>query len=367
MFCVLSFSIRFSIGNEIAELTPIVTSSRAVSCYQAYGLTFVCDFALPELTAVDKSQMPLGVVPDVVIQVGQFLSPAEVQLATAPGAAFEDVTRFEAHQSSLLFSDVGRFTITGGRHILVEPLEGRGASTWRLPLLGPVLALLLEQRGLFVLHAGAVEMGGVAVAFLGEKGQGKSTLNAAFASAGYPLFSDDVVALTWPESHNSTAFPLALSGFAQIKLVPDAVRAVLRGAPSDWPAVAPELSEVDKRVFMAPLAAHPRPLRHLFVLASLDEDHKEDEHKADSVSAAEDEAVRLRALTPQQALIHLMPHTFAARFGDLYLKDGRKRTHFTQCVRVVRECRVWELARRRDLNLLPSTIDKVARAVEAAQ
>jgi hypothetical protein len=187
---------------------------------------------------------------------------------------------------------------------------------------------------------------------MGEKGQGKSTLNAALSCAGYPLLSDDVVALTWSAAPTMDS-PLALSGFAQIKLVPDAVRAVLGGESADWPAVAPELAEVDKRSFTAPLAEKALPLRHVFVLSSLDAD-----------DSGED--VRLRLLSPQEALIHLMPHTFGARFGELYLKEERKKTHFRQCARLVNECQVWELARRRDLKLLPATIDAIARAVSAS-
>lgn len=322
--------------------------------YYAYGLTFASDFLLPELPAIPPAQASKAdTTPDVVIELGAALSLEFVKNAAAEGAPLENSLRFSAQSARLLYSGVGRFTVSEGRHVLVEPLEGRGPSTLRLPLLGAVLALLLEQRGLFVLHAGAVDMGGFAAAFLGDKGQGKSTLNAALARAGYPLFSDDVVALSWPDA-SELKFPLTLCGFAQIKLVPDAVRAVLDAEPADWPAVAPELAEVDKRSFSAPLAAHPLPLRHLFILSSLDE---EDEGA---------EEVRLRALTPQDALLHLMPHTFAARFGEFYLKDERRKTHFMQCARVVRECQVWELARRRDLALLPSTLESIARAVGAS-
>lgn len=322
--------------------------------YYAYGLCFASDFALPELSAalpVPASESHAA--PDVVIELGSAITLDFVRSVTAEGAPLENSLDFSARRAQLLYSGVGRFTITDGRHILVEPLEETGASTWRLPLLGSVLALLLEQRGMFVLHAGAVDMGDFAAAFLGEKGQGKSTLNAALSCAGYPLLNDDVVALTWPGAPK-TGFPIVLPGFAQIKLVPDAVRAVLGSDPADYPSVAPELSEFfEKRSFQAPLATNALPLHHLLVLSSLDAD-----------DSGED--VRLRPLSPQEALIQLIPHTFAARFGELYLKEERKKNHFRHCARLVSECQVWELARRRDLTLLPATIDAIARALGAS-
>ena len=325
-------------------------TSLLISRHQSHGLTFACDFNLPELLRASDDQPP-----HVVIQVGDYISSEVVRSAGSPNFVLENVIDFQVGESSLFFSEVGRFTVTQGRHILIEPLQGTNPSTWRLPLLGSILALLLEQRGLFVLHAGAVDMGGFAAAFLGEKGQGKSTLNAALASAGYPLFADDVVALTWPD--DKQPYPLTLCGFAQIKLVPDAVRGVLQSEPGTLPAVAPELAEVDKRSFMAPLAVRPAPLRHLFVLSSLPDEIQDE---------VQDEGFQLRALTPQEALLQIMPHTFGARFGEMYLKDERKKAHFRQCARVVNECQVWELARRRDLALLPATIAAIARAVGAS-
>ncbi len=321
--------------------------------YRAFGLIFSSDVPLPEFSRFGTDcevQSAPPIQPDVVIEVGAFLSPEWVKSALLPGAPVDDLLNFSASRAQILISGVGRFTVTDGAHVLIEPLKSRGPSTWRLPLLGSVLALLLEQRGLFVLHAGAVDVGGFAAAFLGEKGQGKSTLNAALAQSGFPLLSDDVVALMWPRD-DKTELPLALSGFAQIKLVPDAARAVLGGDPENWPAVAPELNQIDKRSFMAPLAPRSLPLRHVFVL--------------DSPESAENggDDIQLIALSPQDALIQLMPHTFAARFGELYLHGDRKKTHFKQCARLVSACRVWKLSRRRDLALLPATLDCIAKAV----
>jgi hypothetical protein len=63
-------------------------------------------------------------------------------------------------------------------------------------LLGPVLGLLLRLRGVTCLHASAISVGDRAIAFVGSEGAGKSTTAAMFAQMGYPVISDDVVAIT---------------------------------------------------------------------------------------------------------------------------------------------------------------------------
>jgi ABC-type glutathione transport system ATPase component len=74
---------------------------------------------------------------------------------------------------------VGAFLVRGGREIMIDAVPGVDARTLRLSLLGPALALVLHQRGRFVLHASTVAVAGSAIAFLGEKGWGKSTIAAA--------------------------------------------------------------------------------------------------------------------------------------------------------------------------------------------
>src|SRR5690349_8355036 len=62
-------------------------------------------------------------------------------------------------------------------------------------LLGQVLSFVLVARGLEPLHATAVVVNGGVVGFLGDCGQGKSTLGAAFVRAGHALLTDDLLVL----------------------------------------------------------------------------------------------------------------------------------------------------------------------------
>lgn len=316
----------------------------------AYGLHFESEFTLPELPVLPSEQQ--GETPNVVVEVGPTLSRASVEALVTPDAPIANVMTFDETQCRVLFSEVARVSVREGKHAFVEPVEGTTSEAWRLPLLGSMLALLLEQRGLFSLHAGAVEMPGpdgpVACAFAAEKGQGKSTLNAALSLAGFPLLCDDVLGLDM-----SDKVPVALRGFGSVKLVPDAVRAVVKCSPDELPQVAPEIAQVsgiDKRHFTTSLAPHPRPLRHVFLLNSHEDADRDD--------------IELQPLPIQDALAMLLPHTFGVRWGDLYLTPKRSAIHLKACAQIVTGCHVWKLSRRRDLALLPQTIELIAHTAQ---
>jgi hypothetical protein len=62
-------------------------------------------------------------------------------------------------------------------------------------LAGPLAAVILGQLGYPILHASAVATPAGAVAFLGRKGHGKSTIAASFLRRGASLLTDDMLLL----------------------------------------------------------------------------------------------------------------------------------------------------------------------------
>lgn len=62
-------------------------------------------------------------------------------------------------------------------------------------LLGPVIGCILRLKNQVCLHASVVNINQQAIAFIGEKTAGKSTLIANFAVMGYPILSDDIAVL----------------------------------------------------------------------------------------------------------------------------------------------------------------------------
>ena len=100
-------------------------------------------------------------------------------------------------------------------------------------LFGPVMGFVLRLRGTVCLHASAVAIDDRAIALVGLPGAGKSTAAAAFACRGFPVLSDDVVALADKGSQI-----LVQPGYPTVNLWPDSVR-TLFGSEDALPRITP--------------------------------------------------------------------------------------------------------------------------------
>ncbi len=108
-------------------------------------------------------------------------------------------------------------------------------------LLGPVLGFVLRLRGQTCLHASAVVVKNQAIAFVGKAGAGKSTTAAVFAKLGYPVLSDDVVALV-DRGNNFLVQP----AYPVIRLWSKSVKNLFN-APDALPRIVPTHPTWDKR------------------------------------------------------------------------------------------------------------------------
>jgi hypothetical protein len=192
-------------------------------------------------------------------------------------------------------------------------------------LLGQVLSFALIARGLEPLHATAVVIGDGAVGFLGDCGQGKSTLGAAFVRAGHALLTDDLLVLR----EHDEGFRAA-AGPPRLKLFAEPARRILgsgfRGTPMNGRA--------GKLVFpLAARAAHgSAPLRALYVLRP--------QRRA--------RAIRIRALSSRRAFVELTRNTFNA----CVLDADRLARQFDLATRVASRVPVRTLAYRRSFDRL---------------
>src|SRR5262245_40200779 len=142
---------------------------KAKFSYSAYGLGIQSEISLPELPPARGNS-------DVWIRFGTAKWPGLTQ-AGKPYSFFLDGTDIY-----LSWHDAGVFLVRGGQEIIVDPLPGVNEAVIRLFLTG-ALAMILHQRGVLVIHASVVAISGQsAVAFLGERGWGKSTMAAALHS-----------------------------------------------------------------------------------------------------------------------------------------------------------------------------------------
>ncbi len=111
-----------------------------------------------------------------------------------------------------------------------EPLTIEDLATY---FLGPVMGFVLRRRGVTPLHASAVVVGGVGVAFSGEAGAGKSTTAAALALRGAPAVCEDIAAIEENRGHF-----FVQPGYPRVCLWPDAVEKLL-GTKEALPNLTP--------------------------------------------------------------------------------------------------------------------------------
>lgn len=90
---------------------------------------------------------------------------------------------------------VATFTAHATPPIVIEPCGDADAFSIELSFERFALPMLLQARGLELLHASAVRCPSGVVLFCGTSGTGKSTLASALAARGYEPWSDDMAAL----------------------------------------------------------------------------------------------------------------------------------------------------------------------------
>src|SRR5438874_451706 len=131
--------------------------------YSVYGLRLSSQIELAELLpAPDGGDVTINLVPPRA-WLADFKNDShrlEIQ---------RNVARF-------WFNDVGAFEVRNGCEIEIIPEPGIDAPILRLYVQGMILAMLLQQRGLCVLHASVIRIHDAAVAFCGPVGAGKSTV-----------------------------------------------------------------------------------------------------------------------------------------------------------------------------------------------
>jgi hypothetical protein len=279
--------------------------------YNAFGLNISSELELPELVSTAFGPY------DVTIRLGR-IEEFEPNLAGRNHSACADKICFN-------YPDVGRIAVRGGVEIVVDPAPGAYKSLVRVCLLGPGLAALLHQRGLLILHGSAVTISGTAVAFLGDKGWGKSTLAAYLQSRGHSFLADDIVALQLESTGRIRIIP----GFPHLKLWPDSASYFgmdLDGMTRLQPGLDKRGHRLDDDFSTAALE-----LGAIYILDIGDEDE-------------------VVPIGRSAALMELVRHSYLAGYLDA---TGTAGYHLQQCGRVVSSVPVSYLKRLPSLFRLP--------------
>src|ERR1700688_3352248 len=151
--------------------------------YLIGGITLISEIALPELPLIQQQSATPHPVRVRLGAVANHLS----------GAVELDPDCFATPTQYLLnIQGVARYLVTAGREIVVDLAAAAPALDVRGYLLGSIFVVLCQQRGLLPLHASAIAGKSGVAAFLGNSGQGKSTLAAHLAQRGFRVLADDV-------------------------------------------------------------------------------------------------------------------------------------------------------------------------------
>jgi hypothetical protein len=215
------------------------TPEIVLTSYALYGVTFATDFPfrwpLPSTSrAADLRFDCVGTAP---VDADLEAAPSVLDIPLVYG---EDTVGISFHRLSGV--EVVRFHRHSDYYVWPDRIVchlHRPDQAWLvdIQLLGMVLALWLELRGIPTLHASTTVVAGRAVAFLGTKGGGKTTAATALVAAGHPLLVDDLLALELDDRE-----VLGQPGYPVLRLWPEQADHFL-GGHADLPIVHPEFTK----------------------------------------------------------------------------------------------------------------------------
>lgn len=150
--------------------------------YIAFGLRIESELIFPELFSVEFKKKA-----DVVIRIGSIPQSTSELFSTQYIGV-----KLNSKEYHLDIPDVGKYAVSFGEFIVIEPAINCDITKLRLYCLSNVFAAVLYQRRSIPLHASSIKVNEILVLICGQSGAGKSTLLATLMSKGYPIFSDDV-------------------------------------------------------------------------------------------------------------------------------------------------------------------------------
>ncbi len=200
------------------------------------------------------------------------------------------------------------------------------------------LPALLAHEGALVIHAGAICSEGMAFAFLGNSGFGKSTLTASFGIAGFEILSDDSVIAAFNEGTYTIE-----ATYSGLRLLTDSLNALV---PSDA-ATSPVAHYTDKKRIDScrslAFTENAFPLATVFVLAEPDGSND----------------IRIRPMSSLDHCIALLASSFALNPGD----KVRAQSRLEQVAAMANRVPAFELCYPRDYARLPMVREAILRQV----
>lgn len=252
----------------------------------------------------------------------------------------DDCIKAEFYRSAdgflLRFLGEADFAIDGDcQRVTGWPVPGVADNHFQSLYHNAVLPLIGDHLGGLFLHGSAVAIDGRGVVFLGQSGDGKTTLAGAFARAGYPYLTEDVIELVIEGGeYHLQPKPSGL------RLFPDSAAYVTGNDPEA--AQGEDKIDVADAVAL-PFRSTPAKLAAVFLLGP--------DHAA---------ALALARLDQHRAAQLLLPHSFVLDVED----KGRLRGHFGRIVGLACDVPCYSIDYLRDYAELPRVLEAVAAEVD---
>ncbi|HXU31761.1 MAG TPA: hypothetical protein VN851_14400 [Thermoanaerobaculia bacterium] len=261
--------------------------------------------------------------------------------ASPPGAESWLTAYRDGERYLLRFLDVGDFLIEPGR-IGFSPSKDADPAPYEAYLLGIVFGLWLELSGSLCLHASAVNPPSCAIGFLGFNRAGKSTLAASFLGANVPFLTDDVLSLDLDERGRVMAQP----GFPQMRLWPASAHELVRNSHQ----LEPVHPDFDKR--RVPVGGRGHGAFHDSAV----------ELGALFLPVREGSAIELSRVSPSEAMIELVRHSFLGALGEAAVGVARR---FERIAAVAARVPIFRLSYPDGLKQLPRVREAILERLSA--
>jgi hypothetical protein len=288
--------------------------------YRVAGFQLRSDFPIFDLSAID----PGHEAADVHIRMGSV--PAVVH---APRLSLSWL-QANLNECRVDIPSIGRFFISGGNEVLVDPDSTTANEDLTPYLLGVVVGALSHQRNLLALHANAVEVEDGCVAFLGPSGAGKSTLTGFLAERGYRMVTDDVSLVRFKDGHAKVS-----ATAPRLKLWKNTVEALGRSSEN----LKRVIGRIEKYSLPVDQAIDGLPLRRVYLLS------EPSERDADGISR----------ITGAAAMKSLADNLYCPELGWA----TRGESIFTQCRTLLDTVECYRLTRALGFAEMGAIIDRL--------